>query len=110
MIAKLVEIGEVREEESPHDVRGDIDAVHVDLLILAVVCAQPNDIALIGGDEDQFVLAEESKDRGVGLPYLVSGFDGKCEMLVIAEVEAHDRVADQRRTPVGEEEIDGAKI
>lgn len=106
----MVHVVHVGQKELSCDIYRGIRAVHVNLFVLAVVCAQANYVALVGGNKDQLVLAEESKDRRVGLSRPVAGLDRKCEVLVIAEVEAQNRMAYPADAPIYEEKIDSAEV
>ncbi len=110
MISKMIEVIHVREEKFPCDVRRNIGPVHVNFFILAIIGAEPDDVAFICGNEDQFILAEKSKDRRIGLSRPVAGFDGKCKALAIAEIETHNGVAYPLDSPIDEEKISAANI
>ena len=110
MISKTIEVVDVREEKFPCDGGRNIRPVHVNFFILAIVGAQPNDVAFISGNEDQGILAEKSEDRRIGFSRSVAGLDRKRKALVIAEVEAHNGVAYPLDSPIDEEEISTTNI
>src|SRR5947209_10349347 len=64
-------------------------AVKVDIL-LAVVCANADHVALIGHDVDEFELPVEPADSGVGLAKLLARLNGKAERRRVSELEAGD--------------------
>ena len=110
MISEVVEVIEVREEKFPRDGGRYIRPVHVDFFILAIVGAQPNDVAFICGNKDQCILAEKSEDRRIGFSRPVAGLDGERKALAIAEIETHNGVAYPLDSPIDEEEISTTNI
>src|SRR5947207_13600397 len=69
-------------------------AVKIDIL-LAVVCAQADHVALIGHDVDELELPVESTDSRVGLAKLLAGLDGEAERRRVSELAADDRMRHQ---------------
>ena len=73
--------------------RGNGRVVKIDVL-LAVVRAHANHVALIGHDVDEFELPVEAFDSGIGLAKLPSRLDGEAERRRVSELEADDRMRD----------------
>src|SRR5207249_9003211 len=84
-------------------------AVKMDIL-LAVVCAQADHVALIGHNVDEFELPVEPTDSRVGLAKLLAGLDGKAERRRVSELEADDGMRDPGRTPVIDREVDAGDL
>src|SRR5439155_10378466 len=84
-------------------------AVKIDILI-AVVCAHANHVALIGHDVDEFELPVEPADSRVGLAKLLARLDGKAEWRRVSELEADDGMRDPGRAPVIDREIDAGDL
>ena len=106
--AQLVDLLEVAEQQHAR-VRGRrVEPVHVDVLA-ADIRAEAHDVALVRDDEDELVLAEEPAQRGVLLALSLARLDRDGQVLVALEPPAQDRVSDERRSPVDEEEIQGAE-
>src|SRR5437764_13822215 len=84
-------------------------AVKIDIL-LAVVCAQADHVALIGHDIDELELPVEPADRRVGLTNLLARLDGEAERRHVSELEAYDRMRDPGRAPVIDREIDAGDL
>ena len=72
--------------------------------------ADAEDVAFVGDDVDEFVLAEEAFDGGEGLGFLFAGFDGDGEVAAVGEAEADDAVGDAGGAPVAEGEVDGLEL
>src|SRR5204863_8691617 len=79
-------------------------------ILLAVVCAHADDVALIGHDVDKLELPIESADSRVGLAKLLAGLDGEAERRRVSELEADDGVRDPRRDAVINREIDAGNL
>src|SRR4029453_1784432 len=73
-------------------------AVKIDIL-LAVVCAQADHVALIGHDIDEFVLPIDAADRRGGVAKLLARLDGEVELWRVSELKADDGMRDPGRTP-----------
>src|SRR5881396_1594917 len=84
-------------------------AVKIDIL-LPVVCAQADHIALIGHDVDEFELPVEPADSRVGLAKLLARLDGEAERRRVSELEAHDGMRDPGRAPVIDREVDAGNL
>src|SRR6266513_5474475 len=84
-------------------------AVKIDIL-LAVVCAQADDVALIGHDVDEFKLAVEPADSRVGLAKLLARLDGEAERRRVSELKADDGMSDPGRAPVIDREVDAGDL
>src|SRR6266550_2932275 len=84
-------------------------AVKVDIL-LAVVCAQADHVALIGRDVDEFELSVEPTDSRVGLTELLSRLDGEAERRRVSELEAGDGMRDPGRAPVIDRKINAGDL
>src|SRR5437016_796116 len=84
-------------------------AVKVDIL-LAVVCAHADHVALIGHDVDEFELPVEPADSRVGLAKLLARLDGEAERRRVSELEAGDGMRDPGRSPVIDREVDAGDL
>src|SRR5437660_4011498 len=84
-------------------------AVKIDIL-LAVVCAHADHVALIGHDVDEFELPVEPADSRVGLAKLLARLDGEAERRRVSELEAGDGMRDPGRAPVIDREIDAGDL
>src|SRR5438105_8446148 len=89
--------------------RRDGGAVKIDIL-LAVVCAHADHVALIGYDVDEFELPVEPADSRVGLAKLLARLDGEAERRRVSELEADDGMRDPGRAPVIDREIDAGDL
>src|SRR5439155_9688984 len=83
--------------------------VKIDILI-AVVCAHANHVALIGHDVDEFELPVEAFDSGIGLANLPARLDGEAEWRRASELEANDGMGDPGRAPVIDREVDAGDL
>jgi hypothetical protein len=79
-------------------------------VLAADIRAEAHDVALVRDHEDELVLAEEPAQRGVFLALPLARLDRDGEVPVAIEPPAHDRVGDEGRSPVDEEEIQGAEL
>src|SRR5205823_97010 len=84
-------------------------AVKVDIL-LAVVCAHADHVALIRHDVDEFELPVEPADRRIALAKLLPRLDGETERRRVSELEAGDGMRDPGRTPVIDREVDAGDL
>src|SRR5213080_591355 len=84
-------------------------AVKIDIL-LAVVCAEADHVALISHDVDEFELPVEPADSRIGLAKLLARLNGEAERRRVSELEADDGVRDPRRTPVIDREVDASDL
>src|SRR5438067_10532939 len=84
-------------------------AVKIDIL-LAVVCAQSDHVALIGHDVDEFELPVEPADSRVGLSKLLARLNGEAERRRVSELKADDGMRDPGRAPVIDREIDAGDL
>src|SRR5207249_6620430 len=73
--------------------------VKIDIL-LPVVCAQADHVALIGHDVDELELSVEPADGRVCLAKFLAYLDGEAERRRVSELEAGDGMRDPGRTPV----------
>src|SRR5438477_11169410 len=73
--------------------------VKIDIL-LAVVCAHADHVALIGHDVDEFELPVEAFDSGTGLAKLPARLAGEAERRGGSELEADDGMAHPGRAQV----------
>src|SRR5947207_13740699 len=83
--------------------------VKIDIL-LPVVCAQADHVALIGHDVDKFELPVEPADSRVGLAKLFARLDGEAERRRVSELEADNGVRDPGRAPVIDREVDAGDL
>src|SRR5438067_12345893 len=84
-------------------------AVKIDIL-LAVVCAHADHVALISHDVDEFELPVEPADSRIGLAKLLARLNGEAERRRVSELEADDGGRDPRRTPVIDREVDAGNL
>src|SRR6266704_4974568 len=84
-------------------------AVKVNIL-LAVVRAQADHVALISRYVDEFELPVEPADSRVGLTKLPAYFDGEAERRRVSELKAGDGMRDPGRTPVIDREVDAGDL
>src|SRR5205807_2958800 len=96
---------DVFEETFTRPRRRNRRVVKIDILI-AVVCAHANHVALIGHDVDEFELPVEAFDSGIGLVKLPARLDGEAERRRVSELEANDGMGDPGRAPVIDREVD----
>src|SRR6516225_4228949 len=74
-LVQAIDRFDVIEESVPHFLRSRMEAVQVCLLIPPVLCAAQDDIAFIGGDEDQLLLPVETADNRVALSLAIPHLD-----------------------------------
>src|SRR5205823_4359860 len=84
-------------------------AVKIDIL-LAVICAQADHVALIGHDVDKFELPVEPANSRVGLAKLLARLDGEAERRRVSKLEAHDGMRDPGRPPVIDGQVDASDL
>src|SRR5437870_8778887 len=84
-------------------------AVKMDIL-LAVVCAQADHVALIGHNVDEFELPVEPADSRVGLTKLLARLEGEAERWRVSELKTGDGMRDPGRAPVIDREIDAGDL
>src|SRR5438128_8829412 len=84
-------------------------AIKIDVL-LAVIGAHANHVALIRHDVDELELPVEAADSRVGLAKLLARLDRKAERRRVSELEADDRMRDPRRAPVIDREVDACDL
>src|SRR5439155_17886481 len=84
-------------------------AVKIDIL-LAVVRAHADHVALIGHDVNEFELAVEPADSRVSLAKLLARLDGEAERRRVSELEAGDGMRDPGRAPVIDREVDAGDL
>ena len=84
-------------------------AIKIDIL-LAIVCAQADHVALIGHDVDEFELPVEPADSRVGLAKLLANLDGEAERRRVSELKADDGMRDPGRAPVIDREVDAGDL
>src|SRR5947199_9531151 len=84
-------------------------AVKIDIL-LPVVCAEADHVALIGHDVDEFELPVKPTDSRVGLAKLLARLDGEAERRPVSELEADDGMRDPGRAPVIDGKIDAGDL
>src|SRR5436190_552714 len=83
--------------------------VKVDIL-LPVVCAQADHVALIGHDVDELELAVEPADGRVCLAKFLAYLDGEAERWRVSELEAGNGMRDPGRAPVIDREVDACDL
>ena len=105
-LRQLVRVGDIFDQHRARDLRRRPQAVELDALV-ADGRAKADDVALVGGDDDQRTATEEIRDRRELAALQGSHLDRPGEELAALEFEADDRMRDFRARPEGEEEIDG---
>ena len=63
------------QKNRPQSFSADHGAVKIGLLVLAVLRAAQDYVTLVGGQEDQFMLAVKSTKNGVDLPFSLAYLD-----------------------------------
>ena len=84
-------------------------AVKIDIL-LAIVRAQADHVALVGHDVDEFKPPVEPTDRRVALAELLAHLDGETERRRVGELEADDGMRNPGRAPVIDREVDAGDL
>src|SRR4029077_11173794 len=84
-------------------------AIKINILI-AVVCAHADHVALIGHNVDKFELPVETADSRVGLAKLPAYLDGEAERRCVSELKAGDGMRDPWRAPVIDCEVDTSDL
>src|SRR5436309_9698175 len=84
-------------------------AVKIDVL-LAVVCAQADHVALIGHDVDELELPVEPADSRVGLAKFLARLNGEAQRRRVSELKTDDGMCNPRRTPVIDREVDSGDL
>src|SRR5207247_2742618 len=79
-------------------------------ILLAVVCAHADHVALIGHDVDEFELPVEAADSRVGLAKFLARLDGKTERRRVSKLKADDGMRDPGRAPVIDREVDAGDL
>src|SRR5438046_9217542 len=83
--------------------------IKIDVL-LPIVRAQADHVALIGHDVDEFELPVKPTDSRVGLAKLLARLDGEAERRRVSELETYDRMRDPGRAPVIDREVDAGDL
>src|SRR6188472_1433225 len=83
--------------------------IKVDIL-LAIICAQTNHVALIGYYIDEFELPVESADSRVSLTKLLPNLDRETERRRVSELKADNGMGDPGRAPVINREVDAGDL
>src|SRR5438093_10828007 len=107
--AQSIEGVYIFEEALSGAVRRNRQVVKVDVLV-PVVGAQTDHIALISDEVDECILAIESADSGISLADGLSRFDGEKERRCGCELETGNRMRNPWRTPVIDGEIDAGDL
>src|SRR5438552_438994 len=97
------------EEPLAGAVRRNRQVVKVDVLV-PVVGAQTDHIALISDEVDECILAIESADSRISLADGLSRFDGETQRRCVCELETDDGMRNPWRTPVIDGEIDAGDL
>ncbi|KAF5407218.1 MAG: hypothetical protein Udaeo2_27020 [Candidatus Udaeobacter sp.] len=84
-------------------------AVKIDILV-AVVCAQADHVALIGHDVNEFEAPIKAADGRVGLAKLLAYLDGEAERRRVSELKTGDGMRDPWRAPVIDREVDASDL
>src|SRR5207247_6432149 len=97
--AQCIEGMHIFEEPLARPGRRSRQVVKIDVLV-PVVGAQADHIALISDEVDECKLAIESADSRITLPDGLPRLDRKAERRRVCELETDDGMRDPRRTPV----------
>src|ERR1700732_1050277 len=84
-------------------------AVKIDILI-TVVCAHADHVALIGHDVNEFEAPIEPAAGRIGLAKLLAYLYGEAERRRVSELEAGDGMRDPWRAPVINGEVDASDL
>jgi len=87
---------EIVKQEGPALFGRHAHAVKTYFLTLPIIGPHAHQVALVGDDVDQLILAKEASHRRVGFALLLAGLDGKTDVVSPEEAEAHHRVRDKR--------------
>src|SRR5947208_10266797 len=109
LCAQCIEGVYIFEEPLARAVQRNRQVVKVDVLV-PVVGAQANHIALISDEVDECILAIESADSRISLADGLSRFDGETERRCVCELETDDRMRNPWRTPVIDGKIDAGDL
>src|SRR5271168_302086 len=107
-LVELVDAVNVLEKAGARAHRVPPQMVEVDVFSGPVVRSQPHDVALVGGDVNQLVLAEKAEQSGIVLAHRLAGFHGESDVVVVSKREADHRMRNPRRAPV--DDIDVAAL
>ena len=110
LVAHLVEVGEVLQEAFAGAFGRDFGAVEVRFFAFAVVGAEADDVAFVGGDVGEFVLTVEAADGGVFFADFFAGFDGEADGRGVGKLEADDGVSHPGGAPVVNEHVDAGEL
>src|SRR5213083_1371268 len=97
--AQCIEGVYIFEETLAGAVRRNRQVVKVNVLV-PIVRAQADHVALISDEVDEFELPVEPADSRVGLAKLLPRLDGEAERGCVSELEAGDRMRDPGGAPV----------
>src|SRR5262245_20608894 len=78
--------------------------VHV-FLRLAVVRSYANDVALVGNDVVDLILAKKTGERRIALALLLASFDGYGDVILAAKAKAHHDMGDCLTRPVHRNDV-----
>src|SRR5206468_7589464 len=107
--AQCIERTNIFKEALANAVRRNRQVVKVDVLV-PVVGAQTDHIALISDEVDECILAIESADSRISLADGLPRLDGKAERRCVCELETDDRMRNPWRTPVIDGEINAGDL
>jgi hypothetical protein len=88
MLVQFIHALDVLQENCLAANGASLEVIERHLFSCPIVCSQPNHVALVGDDVDQFVLSKEASNGRVALSYLVSRLNGESHMIVISKLEA----------------------
>src|SRR5262249_16254978 len=103
--AQCVEGMRIFQETLPRALWRSRGVVKIDILV-SVVCAQADHVALVSDDVDECVLPIEAADSRITLANGLPGLDGKAERRGVSELETYDWMRNPRRTPVINGQVD----
>src|ERR1700746_3202147 len=104
-----VDGSQVIDEQPSGTIRFDTGPVKIKLLV-AIISPDANHVAFVGDNINQCELFEKTAESGIALTLSHSGLHRNRHMIVCSELETHDWMADQCRTPKVDEEIHSAQF
>src|SRR5206468_8988038 len=107
--AQCIEGVYIFEEALAGAVRRNRQVVKVDVLV-PIVRAQADHVALISDEVDECILTIEPADSRISLADGLSRFDGETQWRGVGELETDDGMRNPRRTPIVDREIDAGDL
>src|SRR5437868_7303093 len=107
--AQCIEGAHMLQEALAHSIWRSRQMVKIDLLV-PVVGAQADHVALIRDEVDECKLPVEATDSRITLPDGLPRLDREAERRGVCELETDDGMCNPRRTPVVDREIDAGDL